>query len=78
MAKVLVVGGAGYIGAHVVKELLKNGYEVCVYDDLSSGHEINLFEKAEFVKADILDYAALSRAMKGVDAVVFLAGKKAV
>lgn len=78
MAKVLVVGGAGYIGAHVVKELLKNGYEVCVYDDLSSGHEINLFEKAEFVKADILDYAALSRTMKGVDAVVFLAGKKAV
>lgn len=78
MTKVLVAGGAGYIGAHVVKELLKNGYEVRVFDDLSSGHEINLFEQAEFVRGDILDYTALSRAMQGVDAVVFLAGKKAV
>jgi len=78
MTKVLVAGGAGYIGAHVVKELLKNGYEVRVFDDLSSGHEINLFERAEFVKGDILDYAVLSRAMQGVDAVIFLAGKKAV
>lgn len=78
MPKVLVAGGAGYIGAHVAKELLKNGYDVRVYDDLSSGHEINLFETAEFVKGDILDYRTLSKAMNGVDAVVFLAGKKAV
>ena len=35
MANVLVVGGAGYIGAHVVKELLKNEFNVCVFDDLS-------------------------------------------
>lgn len=78
MPKVLVAGGAGYIGAHVAKELLKNGYEVRVYDDLSSGHEINLFDKAEFIKGDILDYAVLNKAMSGIDAVVFLAGKKAV
>lgn len=75
---VLVIGGAGYIGSHVVKALLQNQYSVRVYDDLSSGHEINLFSGAEFVKGDILDYSLLNEAMKGIDAVVFLAAKKAV
>lgn len=78
MANVLVVGGAGYIGAHVVKELLKNEFNVCVFDDLSSGHEINLFKSANFIKGSILDYPALSKAMQGMDAVIFLAAKKAV
>ena len=75
---VLVIGGAGYIGSHVVKALLLNQYSVRVYDDLSSGHKINLFADAEFIKGDILDYPSLNDAMKGIDAVVFLAAKKAV
>ncbi len=37
MAKVLVVGGAGYIGSHVVKELMKSGHVVTVFDNLSTG-----------------------------------------
>ena len=78
MAKILALGGAGYIGSHVVKDLLKNGFEVAVYDDLSTGHEINLFPNAEFVRGNILDFAALNKAMSGVDAVIFLAAKKAV
>lgn len=78
MAKILVVGGAGYIGSHVTKALFKSGYTVCVYDDMSTGHECNLFKEAEFVKGNILDYDNLSRAMQGIDAVIFLAAKKAV
>ena len=78
MAKVLVVGGAGYIGSHVVKALMKSGYEVSVYDNLSTGQEVNLFKQNRFIKADILDYEALAAAMKGQDAVIHLAAKKAV
>ncbi len=76
--RILVVGGAGYIGSHVVKELLKTGYEVRVFDNLSTGQEINLFENAEFIQGDILDAPTLEKAMKGIDGVVHLAAKKAV
>ena len=50
---VLVIGGAGYIGSHVVKELLKNDVKVTVFDDLSTGQEINLFPTAQFIKGTI-------------------------
>ena len=76
--KVLVVGGAGYIGSHVVKALMLKGHEVTVYDNLSTGQEINLFKQNRFIKGDILDYPALVEAMRGQDAVVHLAAKKAV
>lgn len=76
--KVLVVGGAGYIGSHVAKALMLKGHEVTVYDNLSTGQEINLFKQNRFVKGDILDYPALVEAMREQDAVVHLAAKKAV
>lgn len=76
---ILVIGGAGYIGSHVVKELLKNGDKVTVYDDLSTGQEINLFSQARFIKGSILDVETLAQVMAdSVDGVIFLAGKKAV
>lgn len=78
MKKVLVVGGAGYIGSHVAKAMLEAGFEVRVFDNLSTGQKINLFDRAEFVEGDILDYGAISKAMDGVDGVVHLAAKKAV
>lgn len=79
MPKVLVIGGAGYIGSHVVKELLENGFETIVYDNMSTGQEENLFQKAKFIKADILDEKSLDNALKqGIDAVIHLAAKKAV
>ena len=49
MAKVLVIGGAGYIGSHVVKTMIQKGHQATVYDNLSTGQKVNLFEKAEFV-----------------------------
>ena len=77
--KVLVIGGAGYIGSHVVKALLENDFGVTVYDNLSTGQKCNLFTSAEFVKGDILDAPHLETVMaQGFDAVVHLAAKKAV
>lgn len=79
MTKVLVIGGAGYIGSHVVKELLENGFEAVVFDNMSTGQEENLFPEAGFIKGDILDRPALDKALaQNIDAVVHLAAKKAV
>lgn len=79
MARVMVIGGAGYIGSHVVKSLLQNGHEVTVYDNLSTGQKVNLFDKADFVEGDILSYVFLCETMqRGFDAVIHLAAKKAV
>jgi UDP-glucose 4-epimerase len=76
--RILVIGGAGYIGSHVVKELMKRGHEITVFDDLSSGLEMNLFPGNTFIKASILENAALDRAFRrGFDAAVHLAALKA-
>jgi len=53
--KVLVTGGAGFIGSHVVDTYLAAGHEVLVVDDLSTGHAENLNPKARFEKLDIQD-----------------------
>ncbi len=76
---VLVAGGAGYIGSHVVLELLAAGHRVVVLDNLSTGHEINLFPAAHFAKLDLLDRAALMALFEtsAFDAVVHLAALKA-
>lgn len=76
--KIMVIGGAGYIGSHVVRILLDNGYQVTVFDNLSSGTKENLFEGAQFIKGDILDYAFLVSAMKkNFDGLIHLAAFKA-
>lgn len=53
--KVLVTGGAGYIGGHLVRELIKQGYKVLVLDNLSSGRRENLDPAAMFVEGDLAD-----------------------
>ncbi len=53
MAKILVTGGAGFIGSHVVEVFLEKGYEVVILDDLSTGRESNLNPRAKFYKMDI-------------------------
>ncbi|MCK4522934.1 SDR family NAD(P)-dependent oxidoreductase, partial [Candidatus Aerophobetes bacterium] len=55
MKKVLVTGGAGFIGSHVVDGYLEQGWKVVVVDDLSSGKKQNLNEKAKFYQMDITD-----------------------
>jgi len=76
---VLVVGGAGYIGAHVTLALLARGHRAVVFDNLSTGWECNLSGDAHFVLGDILDGDALDGVLSvgSFDAVVHLAALKA-
>src|SRR6266480_2673594 len=53
--KVLVTGGAGYIGSFMVKRLLDDGHDVVVADSLERGHETSLDKRATFEKGDLLD-----------------------
>ena len=55
--KVLVTGGAGFIGSHIVNALIEAGHDVVVIDDLSTGHEKNVNPKARFHKMDVRDPA---------------------
>lgn len=76
--KVLVIGGAGYIGSHVVKELMNNGHKVTVFDNLSSGLLQNLFCENDFIAGDILYPENLNAAFsRGFDAFIHLAAFKA-
>lgn len=71
--KVLVTGGAGFIGSHLVERLLALGDAVVVLDDLSSGRPANLPDRARLVRGDILDQALLARLLEGADCVFHLA-----
>lgn len=53
--KVLVLGGAGYIGSHATSKLIENGYEVVVIDNLQTGHKTAIHKKAKFYQGDIRD-----------------------
>jgi len=77
--KIAVIGGAGYIGSHVARELLDTGHEVFVYDNLSSGLRQNLFKEASFTHGDILDVQRLNEFFESVKpvGVVHLAALKA-
>jgi UDP-glucose 4-epimerase len=61
LMKTLVTGGAGFIGSHVVSELVARGHEVVVLDDLSGGFESNVDGRATLVVGSILDVALVSR-----------------
>ena len=85
--KVLVTGGAGYIGSHTCVELLQNGYDVAVVDDLSNSSEESLKRVEEiagksltFYRASVCDEEALEEIFRKetVDAVIHFAGLKAV
>lgn len=61
--KVLVTGGAGYIGSHTVRELLKSGYEVVVFDNFSTGRK-ELLVGGELIEGDLMDKDSIKKALK--------------
>ena len=73
--KVLVTGGAGFIGSNIVKLLLEKGHVIVVVDNLSSGYRCNLdpFPEAQFIEGDIRDGELVKRAISGVEVVFHLA-----
>lgn len=75
MQRVLVVGGAGYIGSHTVKHLLDNNYQVVVADNLVYGHREAVDKRAGFVLLDLFDSQALVKlfAQYQIDAVIHFA-----
>lgn len=75
--KVLVVGGAGYIGSHVVKALRDTGKSPVVFDNLSSGLRENLLSEIPFIFGDTLFPEQLKSAMNGVDSIIHMAALKA-
>ena len=70
--KIVVTGGAGFIGSHIVEEGLARGYSVTVVDNLSSGNKDNLAKGAEFLEGDIQDSDFLTRAFKDAKTVFHL------
>lgn len=78
MSRVLITGGAGYIGSHVAHDLLASGYQVRIFDDFSNGLERRVVGIEDIHRADILNRGAVLKAVEGVDAVIHLVAKKAV
>ena len=78
--RVLVTGGAGYIGSVVTEELLRHGHTVTVYDNLCKGHRDAVVAPAVLVEGDLLDVAALRQAMtdQRIEAVVHMAADSLV
>ena len=75
MSKLLVTGGAGFIGSNLVDELVKLGHKVVVIDNLSLGKKEHLNPKAKFHKRDIRDFKSIKPLFKGVDCVFHLAAQ---
>jgi UDP-glucose 4-epimerase len=87
MGKILVTGGAGYIGTHTCVELLNAGFELVVYDNFSNSHRKSLNrveqitnKKIQLVEGDIRNEVLLENTFKkyAFDAVIHFAGLKAV
>jgi UDP-glucose 4-epimerase len=78
--RILVTGGAGYIGSVITEELLTNGHEPVVYDNLSKGHRASVDARAEFIQADLADGKTLRETLsdKKIEAVIHLAADSLV
>jgi len=73
MAKILISGGAGFIGSHLVDAMVEKGHEVFVIDNLSTGKKENINPKAKFFNLDLRDFEKIKPVFEGVDFVFHLA-----
>jgi UDP-glucose 4-epimerase len=75
--RVLVTGGAGYIGSHMVRTLRRARHDVVVVDDLSSGHRESLPEDVPFIQADVADRPRVTEALRAhrVEAILHFASR---
>lgn len=75
--RILVTGGAGFIGSHLVDRLINDGYDVTVLDNFSSGRESNIAEvqspKLSIICGDVRDIDSVAKSVRGADIVVHLA-----
>ena len=81
MSRILVTGGAGFIGSHVVDGLLSKGYQVRIFDNLFTGSQNNiahLKDKVELFQGDLRKQEDLDRAMQGVEGVIHLGAMRSV
>lgn len=81
MRKILVAGGAGFIGSHTVKKLLTGDQQVVILDNFSSGYKHNLplgDSRLEVIEGDVRDFAAVKQAMRGVTHCMHLAAQRSV
>jgi len=76
--RVLITGGAGFIGSVLTAYLIDNGYEVVVVDDLSTGHSDAIDSRATFIQVSIHKKSAIVEALKGVETVIHCAAKSLV
>ncbi|TGN19136.1 UDP-glucose 4-epimerase GalE [Leptospira idonii] len=76
--RILVTGGSGYIGSHIVLELMELGHNIVVVDDMEKGNEVNLFPSNEFIQGKIQNPEILKKAFeRPIDAVFHFAAWKA-
>ncbi len=71
--KILITGGAGFLGGHTSKQLLDQGHEVILYDNLSASDGTHNDPRATFVKGDLADQELLEKTLPGCDAVIHMA-----
>jgi len=76
--RVLITGGAGFIGSVLTAYLIDNGCDVVVVDDLSTGHSDSIDTRATFIQASIHNKSAIVEALKGVETVIHCAAKSLV
>jgi len=80
MQTVLVTGGAGFIGSHVVDRLIGKKYNVLVFDNLSSGKKENIHPKAHFIKGDVSNPKDIEKVFtnRSIDSILHIAGQPSI
>ena len=76
MDKILVTGGTGFIGSHITRVLVKEGYKVRVLDNNTRGRNdriLDLYNDLEFIEGDIRDYSVTEQACRNIDTIIHLA-----